>query len=157
MSTTTPIAVRAVDADDLQKANEVIGQFITSCSHSMRGPLKTIVGLVNLLQNPEAGTRELDVFLSMIRKNTDRMEHMLDEMEYFLENAQRKVKTEVLNSREAIEDLLKQQRDTVESAGATYVTSVKYLAPCFCDKSRLMLSSTSEAGSAKTIIDSACR
>jgi signal transduction histidine kinase len=73
----------------------------------------------------------------MINKNTERMERMLDEMEHFLENAQRNVQAHTLNGREAIEDLLSQQRSEVESAGVSFITSVEYLAPCSCDRSRI--------------------
>jgi signal transduction histidine kinase len=125
--------------DDLQKANEVISQFITSCSHSMRGPLKSIVGLVNLLQGgAEAGSSQTQL-LGMISKNTDRMEHMLDEMEHFLENAKRKVQTETVNSLETIEDLLSMQREAAKVVGVRCTTSVQYDAPCYADRSRIAL------------------
>lgn len=143
MSFVTPFDLMVTEdpsqTDELQRANEVIGQFIASCSHSMRGPLKSIFGLVNLLRNPEVRANELEIFLDMIRNNTERMEHMLDEMEHFLENAQRKVHVHTVNSREAIEDMLGQQRHATEAAGVTYVTSVNYQAPCYCDRSRMSI------------------
>jgi hypothetical protein len=32
--------LKDLNARELEKTKQVIGQFITSCSHSMRGPLK---------------------------------------------------------------------------------------------------------------------
>jgi signal transduction histidine kinase len=140
MNSAVSIAPAIVDQshdDDLQKANDLISQFITSCSHSMRGPLKSIVGVVNLLRNTEANPGSAEMLLDMIMKNTDRMEHMLDEMEHFLENTRREIQTETVNSLEALEDLLEQQRAAAKAADVVCTTSIQYHAPCYADRSRI--------------------
>jgi light-regulated signal transduction histidine kinase (bacteriophytochrome) len=77
-------------SNNLVRANEVINQFINSCSHSMRGPLKSINGLVNLLHRSKDYTEaETDTFLNLIEKTTQKMENMLDELEQLLENSKR--------------------------------------------------------------------
>jgi signal transduction histidine kinase len=124
--------------DDLQRANDLISQFITSCSHSMRGPLKSIVGVVHLLRNTEANPSP-EMLLDMIRKNTDRMENMLDEMEHFLENAKREIQTENFNSLEALESILQQQSEKANAAGVMCTTSIQYDAPCYADRSRISM------------------
>lgn len=82
--------MKAITDYSLSRANDVIGGFITSCSHSLRGPLKSIEGLTNLLRNPTTySDNERGVFLDLIMKSSLRMENMLDELEHFLENSQR--------------------------------------------------------------------
>jgi signal transduction histidine kinase len=125
-------------SDDLQRANDLISQFITSCSHSMRGPLKSIVGVVHLLRNTEANPPS-GMLLDMIGKNTDKMENMLDEMEHFLENAKREIQTETINSLEALESILEQQSETANAAGVVCTTSIQYDAPCYADRSRISM------------------
>jgi len=74
----------------LGRAHEVISGFITSCSHSLRGPLKSIEGLTNLLRMGDTLTpAERTTFLQLIQDTAHKMEGMLDEMEHFLENNQR--------------------------------------------------------------------
>jgi signal transduction histidine kinase len=124
---------------DLQKANDIISQFITSCSHSMREPLKSIVGIVHLLRNNESTSSQPEILFDMITKSTDRMEHMLDEMEHFLENSKRKVQTKTVSSREALEDVLEQQREAAKSAGVRCTTSIEYDAPCYADRPRISM------------------
>src|SRR6185295_18820736 len=75
---------------DLDKANLVINQFIRSCSHSMRGPLKSIRGLVNMLKHKNPGS-DLDpaMVIGFIEESTDKMETMLEELEQFMLNSRK--------------------------------------------------------------------
>ena len=105
-------------AGELQKANDVIGQFITSCSHSMRGPLKSIYGLVNLIRVTPREDKNSDVFLDLITQVTDKMEHQLDEIEHFLENTRRDVANhEVINFNEIINNLLVRNKHEIMAHG----------------------------------------
>lgn len=105
---------------ELNKANDVIGQFITSCSHSMRGPLKSIEGLVNLLQSTSDFTGpEREKFLDLITSTARKMERMLDELEHFLENSRRDVSISSINVKSLINEVLRSHQRDIENQQVT--------------------------------------
>jgi light-regulated signal transduction histidine kinase (bacteriophytochrome) len=75
-------------AQELAKAKNVIDKFLYGCSHTMRGPLKSISGLIKLLQNPEA-TEDPYKHLELIQKTVNKMETILNDLEQFLVNSRR--------------------------------------------------------------------
>ena len=93
---------------ELERLKHVVGQFINSCSHSMRGPLKSIEGLVSLLQNKKQYTEEETAMLyKSITDSTRKMESMLDDLEQFLENSRREVFSHEVDLAEVIHDVLR--------------------------------------------------
>lgn len=101
---------------ELEKSKLVIGQFITSCSHTMRGPLKSISGLVNLLQNnPGYSPQEVDMFLNLINSTVEKMERTLDELEHFLENSKREIQIKPIDCRELVSLTLYQYNEEIKA------------------------------------------
>lgn len=137
---TTSIIKEKNPAGELQKAHDVIGQFITSCSHSMRGPLKSIYGLVNLIRVTPREDKNSDVFLDLITQVTDKMEHQLDEIEHFLENTRRDVTNhEVINFNEIINNLLVRNKQEIMSHGILVSFDVMSEAEFKGDRQRIAL------------------
>lgn len=73
---------------ELAKAREIINEFIHSCSHSMRGPLKSITGLVNLLQRDPANDHNIE-YVERILQSVREMESRLNHLEQSLENSRK--------------------------------------------------------------------
>jgi signal transduction histidine kinase len=129
----------ACDAE-LTKANLIIGQFINSCSHSMRGPLKSILGLVNVLNNntKHADATDSALVLSLIETSVEKMEKMLDQLEHFLENSKRNLSVEaVIDLKSVVNVLLKKFAAEILHAGLKIQVVVRQSAPIFSDVSRL--------------------
>ncbi len=96
-----------LELHELEKANMVINQFVTSCSHSMRGPLKSIKGLVNLLyQSNKYSPADALSFLDLIGQTAVKMENMLDELEQILENSKREIILKKIDWNEMISSVL---------------------------------------------------
>jgi hypothetical protein len=94
---------------ELVKAKQIINEFVYSCSHSMRGPLKTISGLVNLLQQSiRSGKEDPQIYLSLIGESVDKMETLLHQLEQFLENSKKDLTCEPVDIKIVIEDVLKE-------------------------------------------------
>ena len=131
--------LKDLDTPELQKAKLVIGQFITSCSHTMRGPLKSITGLTNLLQNHKDYTaQEIDMFLSLIESTTQKMERTLDELEHFLENSKRDVTYKLIDCRELLDSVLHQYRDEISSKNELTI-NLDQTVPFYSDAARLRI------------------
>lgn len=124
----------------LERANSMIHQFIVSCSHSLRGPLKTIEGLTNLLQG-SANSKPEDTakFLALIQETALKMEHTLDELEQFLENTNRKVMASQIDFRSLVRDVLVSNRKLIQENNVALSTQLVEAMPLCSDESRLRL------------------
>jgi len=101
----------------LAQANNVIDKFINSCSHSMRGPLKTIRGLVNLISDDRGKENKPDLMLELIQRSASHLENILNQLEQFLENAKKEMKIEEVDIQSVIEEVKdKFQREIKEQA-----------------------------------------
>jgi signal transduction histidine kinase len=124
----------------LSHANDVIGRFITSCSHSMRGPLKSIAGLVNLLQNNENCTpQDRQLFLDLIARSSLKMENMLDELEHFLENTKRDTIVQKIDLQRIIEGILDSHRKQIDALDLRVTIDINAMLDFHSDPHRLRL------------------
>lgn len=127
-------------AGELEKSKQVIGQFITSCSHTMRGPLKSISGLVTLLQSRrDYPPNDAEMFLNLINATIDKMEHTLDELEHFLENSKREVKLQRVDCHELLKNLIHQFSEEIESKHLKIKIGVEQTIPFHSDIARLRI------------------
>lgn len=123
--------------DELNKANLVISQFITSCSHSMRGPLKSIAGLVNLLQHyKNINDDDGQLFIGLISNTVTKMEGMLDELEYFLENSKRDVVLNPVSCHEIVDKVLAKFKDETSTGNIQVQAQITESVPLHTDGSR---------------------
>ncbi len=90
---TTALPNNLAVVNKLTQANYVIDKFINSCSHSMRGPLKTIRGLVNLMSETSTDHKP-DPMLGLIQRTATHLEDILNQLEQFLENSKKEMKIE---------------------------------------------------------------
>jgi signal transduction histidine kinase len=96
---------------ELVKAKEIINEFIYSCSHSMRGPLKSIVGLINLLHTEiRDGNQEPERYISMILQSVGELETVLKQLEVSLENSKKNFTIEPLELEKMVEDVVAEVR-----------------------------------------------
>jgi len=124
----------------LERANEVISQFINSCSHSMRGPLKSINGLVNLLhKHKDYSETETTTFLDLIEKTTQKMENMLDELEQLLENSKRLIAINKINWNKLIHSVLNRYQKEIEAGNIKINVIETGSVPFFTDDQRVYL------------------
>src|SRR5579871_3975976 len=118
----------------LAEANTVIDRFINSCSHSMRGPLKTIRGLVNLIGDEEKNAAPM---LELIVQAANKMENTLDQLEQFLENSKKEVKIQEVNVADLLDELKEKFQPLTETHHIEVMTEVEGGEYLFTDEIRL--------------------
>jgi len=122
---------------ELVKAKGEIEQFIYSCSHTLRAPLKSIAGLVHLLKN---NTTNPDIdpkfFLESIEKTCSKMELLLDDFEQFLSNSRQRVVAHPVDVREVIEEVLQDFQVVVEAEHIQVLMTCDQPVPFYTDKNR---------------------
>lgn len=125
---------------ELEKANRVINQFVTSCSHSMRGPLKSIKGLVSLLyKSKDIPEWDATKFLDLIEESAYKMENMLDELEQLLENSKRGIAIKKIDWGELIKSVLTRYQKEIITSQIKVDFTIEQLADFSSDRLRLYL------------------
>lgn len=122
----------------LAQANTVIDKFISSCSHSMRGPIKTIRGLVNLISEEDRSEKKnSERMLELIQKTADQMEHVLIELEEFLENSKNELKVGRVDVNQIIGELRERFRSELAERSIEVSYQITEDATLVTDKDRL--------------------
>ena len=127
----------SVTGIELGKAKGAIEQFIYSCSHTLRGPLKSITGLVRLLKNVEAHP-ELDpkFLVQSIEKTVEKMEVILHDLEQFLSNSRQSIVTQSVEVNASLKEVLDEFQTEVEHHGIKISVAVDQYVPLYTDKNR---------------------
>lgn len=100
-------SVNTITSLELVKAKNAIDQFLYSCSHTLRAPLKSIAGLVNLLKNAKDNPDiSPELFLNSIEQTVNKMETVLNELEKFLSNSRQHIETEAIDIHTLLERAL---------------------------------------------------
>jgi len=122
---------------ELIKAKCAIEQFIYSCSHSLRGPLKSISGLVYLLKNSgETVSEEQHLFFQSIENTVGKMEKVLSELEKFLSNSRLHLSAQPIKLETMISDQLLEMAPAISEKKINVVVSVEQPVPFHTDENR---------------------
>jgi len=82
----------------LIKTKAELDNFVYSVSHNLKGPLSSILGLINLTRHEDAiGANPFSAYMSMIEKNIFRLNETLDEILDYSRNASGDLKIELLS------------------------------------------------------------
>jgi signal transduction histidine kinase len=135
----TPMAQTVAELH-LVKAKTAIEQFIYSCSHTMRGPLKSIGGLVNLLKGTE-GNPDVSAtyYLQFIESSIAKLESVLDDLEQFLTNSAEDLKANTIDIREMLDDVLSEFQQTTEQKKINVAIVVNQSASLYGDRNCLRI------------------
>ncbi|MFA9388989.1 MAG: ATP-binding protein [Prolixibacteraceae bacterium] len=63
-----------------EESDRMKSSYLGNMSHKIRTPLNTIVGFANLLNEEELGATEKENFINIIRKDTEQVLHLIDDM-----------------------------------------------------------------------------
>lgn len=111
---------------ELVKAKEIINEFIYSCSHSMRAPLKSITGLINLLQKDlNTGKEDPEKYFGLIKQCVGEMETVLKQLEQSLENSRKNLTIEPVDLENLINDVVNEVKKETGSHDITFNVHVE--------------------------------
>lgn len=126
--------------EELQKAKMLIDLFINSCSHTMRGPLKSIEGVANLLiKEGNYLTDEGKTFLTHIQSSAVKLELTLDSLENILENSHQAVHQKPVYFRELLSTVFSPYEQKIEETQIQLEYSIDESTIFNCDTRRLRI------------------
>jgi PAS domain S-box-containing protein len=92
--------------DKLQLAQRELNTFIYKSSHDLKGPLSSILGLINLLEKEENLTNSSPCVI-MIRKSAEKLDTMLNELLNVVRIKREKIYPEQIDFRDEIRDVMR--------------------------------------------------
>lgn len=93
---------------ELVKVNAELDQFVYSVSHNLRGPLASVMGLLNIADTGLADPKEVN---SMIRESVNRMDAILKEIIDYSNNARTDVAAQEIDWKSIIHASIAKQAD----------------------------------------------
>lgn len=130
--------INSIASLELHKANNAIEQFLYSCSHTLRSPLKSISGLVNLLKltkdNPDVTP---EVFLYSIEQTVSKMELVLNELETFLVNSRQLIQTHPVDLQALVKSVLTEKEEILNRENIQVSIRIDQTVPLFNDARRI--------------------
>lgn len=123
---------------ELIRAKSTIEQFIYSCSHTMRGPLKSIAGLVNLLEGHEQSSfADPKHYLQSIQTIVSKMEVTLNDLEKFLSSSKQGITLKPIDAEKLVEEILTQFQESIASNRIDIKLSVNQTHMLYVERSSL--------------------
>jgi signal transduction histidine kinase len=99
-------------------SDQIVEQFIHSCSHDLRSPLTSIRGLVKVAEYyPQS--EEIHNCFKMIENCTDTMDKLIRALEEFMVVNNYKVVPEAINCEDLIDNVVADHQDEITSKGIT--------------------------------------
>jgi hypothetical protein len=88
--------------EELLKVNKELDNFVYSVSHNLRGPLASVLGLLQLVQN-ERDAKNMDTLHAMMETSINKLDGTLQEILEFSRNARSEIKSEEIHWQELID------------------------------------------------------
>lgn len=82
--------------DELRKVNAELDSFVYSVSHNLRGPLASVLGLLNLAITEDKGSR-MEPLHRMMKQNIERLDTTLKEILDYSRNSRNEINAEEVN------------------------------------------------------------
>lgn len=122
----------------LQKANLELDKFVYSTSHDIRGPLMSLLGLVNLLEEEQEETVK-GRYYNLMRLSIDRLDNVTREINEYSKNSRVAIKNERVDFSELLGNVIKEIKFLRETAKVQIRLNLEDEEPFFSDIDRVKL------------------
>ena len=140
MKNTPDSLTRSRDEHELTKAKNIIDQFVYSCYHTMRGPLKSISGLVYLMKNNvPADVENNTLYLESIERTVAKMENLLTGLEQFITNSKKKLTTRPIHVENTVTEILEDFSDSIRESNIEVSINVNQTIPFLSDSTQFSM------------------
>ena len=120
----------------LTKANQELDRFVYSASHDLRAPLTSILGLISLAETEE-GIKQVQGYLTHMKKSAHRLDDFIKDLIYFSRNARLEVIAEPIDFKDLIEEIFEQYQFMDHEVPVKTLLEINQLCTFFTDQSRL--------------------
>ncbi len=121
--------------EQLRKINAELDKFVYSVSHSLRAPLTSVLGLINVIRITEVDP-QTDTYLSLIEKSVRKLDGTLHEINDYSRNARLGLNVSQIDFSALLQDL-KVHYSTFEGIKIDIETSLQADYPFYSDEERV--------------------
>ncbi|MCS6795076.1 MAG: sensor histidine kinase [Raineya sp.] len=124
--------------EELKKLNEELDRFVYSISHELSSPLKSLIGLIQLMKqdkNPD----NLLMYLEMQERSIKKLDLYTKELTDLLRNARLDIDKSRISFRELLNEVLNQRKTDVGYDKVKKIISIRQDKPFVSDKNRLAI------------------
>lgn len=123
--------------EQLQKANSELDRFVYSASHDLRSPLKSMLGLLNLIELEKDG--DISLYLDRMRQSVNRLDNFITDIIDYSLNSRVEDIAEPIDLTELVEDCFLHFKYLPYSESINKTIECKADVPFYGDKKRLQI------------------
>ncbi len=129
---------KRIAENELVKANFELDSFVYRASHDLRAPLRSVLGLVNLIRiEPDFDKR--DEYLKLIEKSIGKQDTFITDLTDFSRNSRMELQIQSINFDEIIKETCENLRYMDHAAKLALIKEVTYEAPFYSDPTRISI------------------
>ncbi len=121
-----------------KKRGAELEKFVYSTSHDLRAPLRSILGLIYIMQQ-ETNPEVIKTYLDMIRSSVNRMDNFIKEMVDLSRNTRQPINKEEINLHEIVTQIFDMLRYIPGAEKIQFDTDIKQDKPFVSDESRIKI------------------
>lgn len=99
------ITLRKQAENELKRTNFELDSFVYRASHDLRAPLRSVLGLINLLRIEES-SQQRDVYLGLMEKSINKLDTFISDLTHFSRNSRLSLNIEKVDFNAIIQDSL---------------------------------------------------
>lgn len=123
--------------EQLQKVNSELDRFVYSASHDLRAPLKSMLGLLNLIDLEK--DLDISLYLDRMRHSVNKLDNFITDIIDYSLNARVEVTAEPINLNELIEDCFLHFKYLPYSDSINKIIELNTEVPFYGDRKRLQI------------------
>lgn len=110
---------------ELAKSGELIDQFIYSCSHGLRSPIKSMAGLINLIKQCEDKDEDTyEMYLQLLEQSISKIEHIRIQFEEFAGILKRESPIEQISISSALKKIKRAFNPLLQETGSKIICKI---------------------------------
>jgi PAS domain S-box-containing protein len=129
---------RNENAELLKKRSDELEKFVYSTSHDLRAPLRSIMGLLFIIQQ-ETDQAAINTYLDMIRSSINRMDNFIKELVDISRNSRQPIHKEEINLQEVVNEIFDSLRFIPGAEKIDFILNVKQDKPFLSDSGRVKI------------------
>ncbi len=126
---------------ELQKTNKELDRFVYSTSHDLRAPLKSLLGLINIVDEElnEFGNTLQHDRLQMMEKTVTKLDNFIEEIINYSRNNRLEIAYEEINFNELIQEIRESHKFMDGAQNLKLIVEIKNSSTFFSDKRRISI------------------
>ncbi|HEX8548814.1 MAG TPA: PAS domain S-box protein [Cytophagaceae bacterium] len=132
------ITLRKVAEDNIMRANFELDSFVYRASHDLRAPLRSVLGLVNIIKEEESAEKR-NYYFGLIEKSIGKLDFFIADLINFSRNSRLEVNSDKINFKTILSDCIDNLKYMENAAAINIIYNIKDDIEFYSDESRISI------------------